>query len=115
MLPLSAGPGWLLPAVWNLGLAERAARRVCGCLAGSLRDPANDPYPDSAGPGQSAEVPAPPRAAAQAHGLLYGMLQRQAGMLTFVDNFWLLGVLILAMVPLTFLMKKAKPQKRTIQ
>jgi hypothetical protein len=43
------------------------------------------------------------------------MLQRQAGMLTFVDNFWLLGVLILAMVPLTFLMKKAKPQKRTIQ
>jgi DHA2 family multidrug resistance protein len=49
------------------------------------------------------------QAANQAQGLLYGMLQRQATMLAFVDNFWLMGVAVLVMIPLMFLMKKAKP------
>jgi MFS transporter, DHA2 family, multidrug resistance protein len=58
---------------------------------------------------------------AQAHGagppgtsgvpwaIIQGTLTRQATMLAFIDNFWLLGVVILAMVPVVFLMKKSKP------
>jgi len=34
---------------------------------------------------------------------------RQANMLAYIDNFWLLGVAILAIIPLVFLMKKSKP------
>jgi DHA2 family multidrug resistance protein len=51
------------------------------------------------------------QAASQAQGLLYGTLQRQATMLAFLDNFWLMGLLALVMIPLMFLMKKAQPQK----
>ncbi len=50
------------------------------------------------------------QASAQAHGLLDGLLQRQSTMLAFVDNFWLLGVVFLAVIPFMFLIKKAKPQ-----
>jgi len=53
----------------------------------------------------------PIRAANQAQGLLYGLLQRHATMLAFVDSFWLMGVTFLALVPLMFLMKKAEPGK----
>ena len=52
-----------------------------------------------------------PQAMAQAQGLMYGMVQRQAAMLAFVDCFWLLGVVFLAVVPLMFLVKKAGPHK----
>jgi DHA2 family multidrug resistance protein len=51
------------------------------------------------------------QAASQAQGLLYGTLQRQATMLAFLDDFWLMALLALAMIPLMFLMKKTKPQK----
>jgi DHA2 family multidrug resistance protein len=34
---------------------------------------------------------------------------RQANMLAYIDNFWLLGFAILCMIPLVFLMKKGKP------
>ena len=50
----------------------------------------------------------PTEAVQQAQGLLYGMLQQQSAMLAFIDNFWLLGVICLAMIPLIFFMKKAK-------
>ncbi|HXJ96228.1 MAG TPA: DHA2 family efflux MFS transporter permease subunit [Terriglobia bacterium] len=50
----------------------------------------------------------PTEAAQQAQGLLYGLLQQQSAMLAFIDNFWLLGVICLAMIPLIFFMKKAK-------
>jgi hypothetical protein len=30
-------------------------------------------------------------------------------MLAYIDNFWMLGIAILAMIPLVFLMKKTKP------
>ena len=42
----------------------------------------------------------------KAYGLLQGNLLRQASMLAYIDNFWLLGVAILVMVPLVFLMKR---------
>ncbi|HUE01833.1 MAG TPA: DHA2 family efflux MFS transporter permease subunit [Bryobacteraceae bacterium] len=51
------------------------------------------------------------QAMAQAQGLLYGMLQRQSSMLAFVDSFWVLGVIFLAVIPLMFLMKSTPPHK----
>ncbi len=50
----------------------------------------------------------PADAQQQAYGVLQGMVQRQATMLAYIDNFYLLGFVILAMVPMVFLMKKAR-------
>jgi DHA2 family multidrug resistance protein len=43
----------------------------------------------------------------QAHGVLYGVVQRQASMLAFADAFWIMAVLFMAIIPLMFLMKSA--------
>jgi DHA2 family multidrug resistance protein len=47
---------------------------------------------------------------AQQHA--YAMLQanviRQSTMLAYIDNFWVLGVVIACLVPFVFLIKKAK-------
>ena len=51
------------------------------------------------------------QAAAQAHGMIYNMVQQQAAMLSFNEVFWALGVLFLAVIPLMFLMKKTGPAK----
>ena len=53
----------------------------------------------------------PAQAAAQAHGLIYGMVQQQTAMLAFNEVFWILGVVFLAAIPLVFLMKKIGPAK----
>jgi MFS transporter, DHA2 family, multidrug resistance protein len=45
----------------------------------------------------------------QAYALIEGTVQRQATMLAYIDDFRLLGICILVMVPLVFLMKKGKP------
>jgi DHA2 family multidrug resistance protein len=45
----------------------------------------------------------------QAYALIEGTLQRQATMLAYIDDFRLLAICILAMVPLVFLMKKGRP------
>jgi len=50
-----------------------------------------------------------PDAGAQATGLLYGTLLRQANMLSFSDAFWLMGILFLLVIPLMFLMRKSGP------
>jgi DHA2 family multidrug resistance protein len=47
----------------------------------------------------------------QAEGLVYGMLQRESTMKAFIDNFWLLGVTFLAMIPILFFMRKTAPHK----
>ncbi|HMK23872.1 MAG TPA: DHA2 family efflux MFS transporter permease subunit [Terriglobales bacterium] len=44
----------------------------------------------------------------QALGVVQNMIQRQATMLAYVDNFYILGAIILAMVPMIFLMKKTR-------
>src|SRR5713226_4598299 len=44
----------------------------------------------------------------RAYALLQGSVLRQASMLAYIDNFWLLGVAILVMVPLVFLMKRPR-------
>ena len=51
----------------------------------------------------------PADAAHKAYALMQATLYRQASMLSYIDNFWMLGVAILAMVPLVFLMKPTKP------
>lgn len=45
----------------------------------------------------------------QAYALVANMLDQQATMLAYVDNFRLLGVCVLFMIPFVFLMKKVKP------
>jgi len=41
--------------------------------------------------------------------MIQGLVLRQANMLAYIDDFWILGVVIMFMVPLVFLMKKTKP------
>lgn len=48
----------------------------------------------------------------QAYGEIYGLIMRQAGMLAYIDNFWILAVISLVVVPLVFLMKR--PPKGTV-
>ena len=47
-------------------------------------------------------------ATARANAALFGMVQRQATMVSFVGIFQLLGVLFIALVPLVLLMKRPK-------
>lgn len=51
----------------------------------------------------------PADASHRAYALVQNNLFRQSNMLAYIDNFWLLGTVILCMIPLVFLMKKAKP------
>ena len=51
----------------------------------------------------------PSEAAHQAYGIVANSLGRQATMLAYVDNFWMLGCAVAAMIPFVFLMKKVKP------
>jgi MFS transporter, DHA2 family, multidrug resistance protein len=53
----------------------------------------------------------PVTAAHQAHGAVWGMLQRQASMLAYNDVFRFLGGMFLILLPLLFLMKKPKAGK----
>jgi DHA2 family multidrug resistance protein len=45
----------------------------------------------------------------QAQTLIYQGLQRQAMMLSFEDNFWMMAMICLAVIPLMLLMRKIKP------
>ena len=45
----------------------------------------------------------------QAYALVANILDQQATMLAYIDNFWLLAVTVLVMIPFVFLMKKVKP------
>ncbi|HVB58674.1 MAG TPA: DHA2 family efflux MFS transporter permease subunit [Candidatus Acidoferrales bacterium] len=53
-------------------------------------------------------------AAVQAQGVIYAQLQRQAMMLSFTDNFWIMAMLSLVVIPLMFIMKKIKPRKTSM-
>jgi DHA2 family multidrug resistance protein len=48
----------------------------------------------------------PTTATNRAYGALFGMVQRQAAMVSFVGLFQLLGILFVALVPLILLMKR---------
>src|SRR5437016_2344821 len=47
-------------------------------------------------------------ASAQAHGMIYGTIQRQAVMLAFIDNFKMLGVVFFAVIPILVMMRKPR-------
>jgi MFS transporter, DHA2 family, multidrug resistance protein len=49
------------------------------------------------------------QASHQAYAMVANMLDRQSTMLAYIDNFWLLAVAVLIMIPFVFLMKKVKP------
>ncbi len=51
------------------------------------------------------------QATIEARRLLYQHLQRQAMMLSFVDNFRFMSLLCLCVIPLIFIMKKTKPRR----
>ena len=48
-------------------------------------------------------------ASRQAYGLIANRIDQQATMLAYMDNFWLLGITVGAMIPFVFLMKRVKP------
>jgi DHA2 family multidrug resistance protein len=48
------------------------------------------------------------QASAQAQGMIYSTVQRQSAMLAFIDNFKMLGVVFLAVIPVLMLLKKPK-------
>jgi DHA2 family multidrug resistance protein len=47
-------------------------------------------------------------AAAQAHGMLFRMIERQATMLAFLDNYKLLGIIFFSIIPIFLLLKRPK-------
>ena len=49
------------------------------------------------------------QAAHQAQGLIYGMVQREAAMKAFIDNFRLLGIVFLVIAPVMAMMKRTAP------
>ena len=51
----------------------------------------------------------PYEASRQAYAVVANQIDQQATMLAYIDNFWLIGVLVAAMIPFVFLMKKVKP------
>lgn len=48
----------------------------------------------------------PSTSAERAYGAAFGMVARQAAMLSFVDAFWLLGITFITIIPLIYIMKK---------
>ena len=47
-----------------------------------------------------------PGATAQAYGMVYSLVQRQAVMKAFIDNFYMLGVVFLVVIPILMLLKR---------
>ncbi len=50
----------------------------------------------------------PVEASRKALGAMYGMVQQQAMMLSFVEAFWVMGVIFLGMMPLLFLLRNPR-------
>jgi DHA2 family multidrug resistance protein len=47
-----------------------------------------------------------PGAASQAHGMIYGTVERQAAMMAFIDNFHMLGIVFFVVIPVLMLLKR---------
>src|SRR5689334_20557336 len=54
------------------------------------------------------------QALSQAERLIYATVQRQAMMLSFIDDFRIMAFITLLMIPFMFILKKAKPGKRNV-
>ena len=46
--------------------------------------------------------------------MFYGVIQQQAMMLSFIDDFRIMGYICLAMIPVMFILKRAKPGKSRV-
>jgi DHA2 family multidrug resistance protein len=53
-------------------------------------------------------------ATTQAQQMIYGTVQRQAAMLAFIDNFKMLGVVLFAIIPVFWLLKKPNKQAGSV-
>ena len=53
-------------------------------------------------------------ASTQAQQMIYGTVQRQATMLAFIDNFKMLGVVLFAIIPVFWLLKKPNKQAGSV-
>jgi DHA2 family multidrug resistance protein len=51
----------------------------------------------------------------QAEAQIYAMVQRQAAFLSFNDAFWIMATILVAMIPLAFLMRKPPPGAAPLQ
>jgi MFS transporter, DHA2 family, multidrug resistance protein len=51
----------------------------------------------------------PGMATQHAYAMIQANIIRQSTMLAYIDNFWLLGTVILCLIPFVFLIKKTKP------
>ena len=60
-------------------------------------------------PGRRRPRLSPGEADQAALALIYGMVQRQAGMLSYNHIFWILGIAFLAVIPFLLLLRRAKP------
>jgi DHA2 family multidrug resistance protein len=47
-------------------------------------------------------------AAGKSLGAIYGMVQQQAALLSFVEAFWIMGVIFFCMLPLLLLLRNAR-------
>ncbi|HEV2297315.1 MAG TPA: DHA2 family efflux MFS transporter permease subunit [Candidatus Acidoferrales bacterium] len=54
------------------------------------------------------------QALAQAQQMIYAMVQRQAMMLSFIDDFRIMAIITLLMIPFMFILKKVKPGRRNV-
>ncbi|HWX55897.1 MAG TPA: DHA2 family efflux MFS transporter permease subunit [Verrucomicrobiae bacterium] len=76
----------------------------------SLDNPAARAALSSARSAMMAQGADPTIATQRAYGLVFGMVQRQAAMQSYIDVFFLLAVLFIACLPLLFLMKRPTKQ-----
>jgi len=53
-------------------------------------------------------------AANSASALIYQLVQRQAHMMAFIDDFWILGVMFILLIPFMFLLRRTKPQQKEL-
>ena len=54
-------------------------------------------------------------ASRKAVGAIYGLVQKQAGMLAFVEAFWIMAVLFLLMLPFLVLLQYSKPKRKAAE
>ena len=64
--------------------------------------------------GWSPPAPTPSTAHSRALGAMFGLVERQAEMLSFVDTFHLLGIVFLVITPLVLLMRRPRPRTESI-
>lgn len=76
----------------NVQAGNLEARRTMAGLHGSFQAAGSDPY----------------TASRKAIAALYGLVQKHASMLSFVEAFWVMGLVFLCMLPLILLLRRRK-------